>query len=206
MRSVATKQTISLDRHSTGLVLTPKEFDAIEEYDENYHYELINGVVVVNPIPGAYERGPNDLLAYFLLHHQQQHPQGSVLDCTLPQQYVRTRLSRRIADRLIWTGLGRIPQLDEDAPTIAVEFVSKRKRDRDRDYIHKKREYAKAGIKEYWIIDRFKRTMTVFKYQPKGIKEVIIQEGEIYKTPHLPGFELPVARILEAADRLAKAQ
>jgi Uma2 family endonuclease len=124
----------------------------------------------------------------------------------MPQQYVRTRDSRRLADRVIWTGLGRLPDRDVDIPTIAVEFVSKRKRDRDRDYIEKKREYGKAGIKEYWIIDRFQRTLTVVQYGPRGTRERIILEKAIYRSPHLPGFDVPLAAILEAADRLAEAQ
>ena len=206
MSIVSAKQKIVFGRHSTGMILTPKEFDAIEDYDENYCYELINGVVVVSAVPLATERGPNELLGHYLLSYQEHHPHGSALDLTLPHEYVRTPKSRRIADRLIWTGLGRVPSSRNDVPTIAVEFVSKGKRNRERDYIHKKREYGKTGMKEYWIIDRFRRTMTVVSYKPKGAKEQIVPESDIYQTPLLPGFELPLARILEAADRLAKAR
>jgi Uma2 family endonuclease len=163
-------------------------------------------VVVVNPIPLGEETGPNELLGYYLIHYQRTHPQGSALDYTMPQQYVRTPDSRRIADRLIWTGLGRLPDRDLDIPTIAGEFVSQRKRDRDRDYIEKKRDYGKVGIKEYWIIDRFQRTLTVIQYTARGTKERIVRENETYESPHLPGFELPLARILEATDKLAQAQ
>lgn len=200
------KKKIVLGESSNGMLMTPEEFDAVEDYDENYEYEMIHGVVVVNPIPSVEERGANEVLAYFLLHYQQAHAQGSALDCTLPQQYVGIKDSRRLANRVIWAGLGRMPKVREDIPTVAVEFVSRRKRDRDRDYIEKKREYAKTGMKEYWIIDRFERTLTVVKYQRKGSQEQVIKESETYKTPLLPGFELPLARILEAADRLAKAQ
>ena len=38
--------------------MTPEEFDALEEYDENYRYELVHGVLVVTPIPLAEETGP----------------------------------------------------------------------------------------------------------------------------------------------------
>jgi Uma2 family endonuclease len=60
------------------------------------------------------------------------------------------RRNRRKVDRAIWAGLGRLPRKGEN-PTIAVEFVSSRKRDRDRDYETKREEYRKAKIKEYWI-------------------------------------------------------
>ena len=86
-----------------------------------------------------------------------------------------------------------------------MEFVSKRKRDRDRDNIEKKAEYGKAGVKEYWIIDRFQRKMTVVQYKGRSQKVTVVAEKDIYRTPHLPGFELILARILEAADRIAQA-
>jgi len=70
-----------------------------------------------------------------------------------------------------------------------------------RDYQEKRREYRKIGVAEYWIIDRFHRTMTVYRLDGS---EQIAHEGETYRTPHLPGFELPLARLLAAADRWAK--
>lgn len=40
-----------------GLRMTLEEFDAVEDYDEDYMYELVNGVVVVNPLPLAEKPG-----------------------------------------------------------------------------------------------------------------------------------------------------
>ena len=97
-----------LGPESAGLLMSAEEFDEIEQYDDNYQYELVHGVVVVSPIPLPVERGPNELLACFLWQYQETHPQGKALDLTLPQEYVRTATGRRIADRLIWAGLGRM--------------------------------------------------------------------------------------------------
>jgi len=183
-----------------GAQMTPEEFDAIEEYDEEYTYELIHGVLVVNPIPLGEETGPNELLGHFLIAYKDDHPQGGALDNTLPQQYVRTRTGRRLADRVIWAGLGRTPHRLNDRPTVVVEFVAASKRDRRRDYIEKSREYMEIAVPEYWIIDRFQRTMAVVSYHPNGPHERIVQENDIYTTPLLPGFELPLARLLAVAD------
>jgi Uma2 family endonuclease len=200
MSTVSAEPELVLGLESAGILLTPEEFDSIEEYDENYRYELIHGVLVVNPIPLPEETGPNDLLGYLLQDYRYRHPQGAALDHTLPQQYVRTGTGRRIADRVIWAGLGRVPNLAIDVPTIAVEFVSTGRRSRRRDYEEKRLEYRTAGVQEYWIIDRFRRTMTVFRHTPTGFNEHVIAEQEIYRTSLLPGFELPLARLLEAAD------
>jgi Uma2 family endonuclease len=194
-----------LGLETAGILMTPEEFDAVEEYDECYRYELINGVLVVNPIPLAEETGPNELLGRWLLNYREDHPQGAALDYTLPQQYVRTGTSRRLADRLLWTGLGRLPNIRTDLPTIAVEFVSAGRRNRQRDYVEKRREYLAVGIKEYWIIDRFQRKMTVVCGGPAEPSEQVIAETETYHSPLLPGFELPLAPLLAAADRLAEA-
>ena len=141
-----------------------------------------------------------------LFAYQENHPRGGALDLTLPQQYVRTRTSRRLADRLIWAGLGRLASRRRDLAAIAVEFVSAGRRNQRRDYVDKRREYMDAGIPEYWIIDRFRRTLTVIHNRPAGPEEQVIAENHTYQSPLLPGFEVPLAQLLAAADRLAQAE
>ena len=160
MSTPKVESTLRLDGASNGMLLTPEEFDAIVDYDEAYTYELIRGVVIVNPIPSEAESDPNEELGHLLRSYQDSHP-ASTLDKTLSERYLRTPDSRRRADRVIWAGLGRVPDPRSDVPAIAVEFVSRRKRDQRRDYGEKRREYLAIGVMEYWIIDRFRRTMTV---------------------------------------------
>ena len=82
-----------------------------------------------------------------------------------------------------------------------MEFVSAGKRNAIRDYETKRDEYLSVGVVEYWIIDRFRRIMTVYHDRPEGPSELVVNEQETYRTPLLPGFELPLARVLSAADR-----
>jgi Uma2 family endonuclease len=187
---------------SAGMLMTPKQFDAIKRYDERYRYELIRGALIVTPIASAGETNPNEELGVLLRNYRRQHPQGKKLDLTLPQQYVRTRTSRRLADRLIWTGLGRAPNLEKDLPSIAVEFVSASRRDWERDYVVKRREYSKLGIPEYWIVDRFRRIMTVILTERGKQREIVVHENETYRTPRLPGFELPLRELFAAVDEV----
>jgi Uma2 family endonuclease len=199
MSTIAVTQLPRLGPGSAGVLMTPEEFDEITDYDERYRYELINGVLVVSPIPSEAEIDPNEELGYLLRRYQDDHPQGAALDATLPERYVPTR-NRRRADRLIWTGLGRKPRPKTDLPTIVVEFVSKSRRDWRRDYIDKRAEYFEIGIAEYWVIDRFLRRMTVYSSLPSRSPEAVLEENETYRTDLLPGFELPLARLLETAD------
>ncbi len=127
-----------------------------------------------------------------------------MIDLTLPERYVRTLKSRRRADRVVWIGLGRRPDTSRDTPTIVVEFVSKARRDRVRDYEHKRQQYLDLGVAEYWVIDRFQRIMTVFRRNPPetGPEDaLIIHETETYRTDLLPGFDLPLKDLLAVADK-----
>jgi Uma2 family endonuclease len=187
------------------MLRTPEEFVAVTDYDDQYVYELIHGVLIVSPIPGAEERGPNETLAHWLFLYRDQNPQGSALDATLPEHTLGFGDNRRRADRAIWCGLGRLPHEKTDIPAIVVEFVSKRQRDRVRDYQEKRREYQALGVQEYWVIDRFDRTTTVFKHIPGEPPVVVVKAEETYRTALLPGFEPPLARLLKVAEDWAQS-
>jgi Uma2 family endonuclease len=185
---------------SAGIRMTPQEFDAVTHVDDRFRYELIEGILVVSRFPSNAEWDPNEELGHLLRNWRDNHPGGSILDTTLSEQYVYLPNSRRRADRLIWCGLGRMPE-ETEVPTIAVEFVSKDKRDWLRDYVEKRAEYLALGIAEYWVIDRFRKSMTVYRPEDPGPAEQQFGEADIYRTPRLPGFELPLARLFAVADR-----
>jgi Uma2 family endonuclease len=192
------KRPLQLGPEDNGILMTPEEFDRAD-FDELWVFELINGVLVVSPIPSEQEADPNEELGHLLRTYRESHPQGSSLDKTLPERYVRVGSNRRRADRVIWAGLGRRPRKNE-TPTIIVEFVSVRRRDRVRDFETKRDEYFSIEVKEIWIIDRFERNMVVFSRQGGKLRKRLIREEQLYKTALLPGFELPLARLLALAD------
>ncbi len=181
---------------ANGMIMTPEEFDTATEWDSDYRYELVNGVLIVSPPADIGERGPSNYLGGLLAIYQATHPQGHNLDDTVFEETVATAVGRRRMDRAIWAGLGRPPLTMEDIPAIAIEFVSDSSRDRKRDYVHKRQEYEEIGVREYWVIDRFRRQMTVFH----GPDTQILSETETYRTELLPGFELNLAKLFTKAD------
>ncbi|MDZ4686350.1 MAG: Uma2 family endonuclease [Planctomycetaceae bacterium] len=185
---------------ANGLQMSPEEYERATEWDPFYRYELVNGVLVVSPPADIGERSPNDFLGYLLQSYKYSHPLGSHLDETAPEQSVRTSAGWRRMDRAIWAGFNRPIRDTRDVPTITVEYVSDTSRDRRRDFVQKRAEYAAIGVKEYWIIDRFNRSLTVIR----GADVAVIGENQIHKTDLLPGFELPVGRLLAVADRLVE--
>ena len=188
-QAVTRSKRLRLGPRAAGMLLTPEEFDHAR-FKEAWRYELINEVLVVSPSPLRNERDPNEELGLFACDYQESHPQGAALDLTLAEETMRATKNRRRADRVIWAGLGRLPGLNEP-PTIVVEFVSKGRINRERDYVAKRAEYREIGVKQYWIIDRFARTMTVCIFAEDGDQELVIPAGQTYATPLLPGFEFP---------------
>ena len=193
---------------SAGSPMTPEEFDAAEvEPDNGLIYELIDGRVIVMPPPSERERDPNDELGYLLRHDQRQHPRGDAMDKTLPESYVPHAFQRRRCDRAVWCGYGRPIDVREDVPSIAVEFVSEGRRSHTRDYEEKREEYFnEADVKEYWIFNRFERTLTVYRGvldpdDPEA-NETVVRGDEAYSTPLLPGFEVSPAAVFAVLDML----
>ena len=200
--AVLKTRRLRLGPRSAGLLLTSTEFDHAR-VQKGWRYELINGVLVVSPTPSRQERDPNETLGQWFRNYQDGHPQGSALDLTLLDEEIETKQNRRRVDRAIWAGLGRDPE-EGEAPTIAVEFVSKGKINQERNYIAKRAEFREIGVREYWVVDRFRRSLTVYRFGGETDEELHIPADKTYETPLLPGFILELKRLLAAADRWAK--
>ncbi|WP_425616983.1 Uma2 family endonuclease [Anatilimnocola sp. NA78] len=183
---------------SAGLRMSVSEFESMEDFEDGYRFELINGVVIVTPPASDAEMDPNGEFEFMLRYYKYHHPEGKSLDGTMMEREVKTSTGIRRVDRAIWTGLGRSPDSRSDVPSIIVEFVSPGKVAFVRDYEEKRDEYLELGCQEYWVIDRFRRKMTVFRADEQ---EVTVLETQAYTTRLLPGFELPLKRLLHLADQ-----
>lgn len=191
------RPVLALGPDSAGIPRTKTAFRNAR-LDEHHRYELIQGVLIVSPIPSRQERGSNEYLGHLLLLYQES-TDGAALDGTMAEEEIDMGTNLRKVDRALWTGLGH-PPTPADLPSVAVEFVSKGKRNVQRDYIQKRGEYMAAGVKEYWVFNRFEKTMTVFTKHRGKIRERVFREGDVSRTPLLPGFELPLARLFAVAD------
>lgn len=198
MATVA-RQTLYLDSNCNGLQLSPREFDEAE-FEPGWRYELVYGVLIVNPSPSISERDPNEELGHLLRKYQENDPKGNSLNLTVSEQTVRIGPLRRRVDRAIWAGLGRLPDKNE-TPTITVEFVSRGKKNQLRDYQAKRDEYRTAGVQEYWIIDRFEHTLTLYRFGGGKALERTYSQRQIFSSPLLPGFKLSLSRLFALADR-----
>jgi Uma2 family endonuclease len=201
-QTVTRSRRLRLGPRSAGALLSLEEFDRAR-FEEGWRYELINEVLVVSPYPERSARDAVEGLGHTLRNYQESHPQGAALDATLAEETIETKRNRRRADRVIWAGLGHLPG-PHDPPTIVAEFVSEGKVNQERDYVIKRAEYREIGVNEYWIIDRFMKTMTVWTFAADGDRQRVITANQTYETPLLPGYKLSLRRLLDLAARWAK--
>ncbi len=164
-----------------------------------------NGEPVVNPPAGPDSSRRNVSLGAQLWNWNQQTGLGVVFDSSaafsLPNSAVRgPDASWMTRDR--WEALPRIgrERFAHLTPDFVVELRSKR------DYEEKRDEYRASGVREYWIIDRFRRIMRVHRRTPEERVEQVVREDETYQTDLLPGFALPLARLLRRTDSWKKNQ
>ena len=79
---------------------------------------------------------------------------------------------------------------------LAVEIVSSGTEARQRDYVDKRADYAKAGVAEYWIVDPEELLVTVLTLA--GTEYKVFQKchpGEIARSQLLTGLEVSVDQI-----------
>jgi Uma2 family endonuclease len=81
--------------------------------------------------------------------------------------------------------------LIDGVPTLAVEILSPS--DREEETNEKVDEYPAAGVVMVWLVDPHHRTVEV--HRPDGEPELFNVRQELSADPHLPGFQVAVARI-----------
>lgn len=183
---------------SAGIRLTAEEFTRARNFDRLYRYEVVNDVLVVRPNQCHQNRLLSQDLGFRLYTYRLARNERLL---TVYEEPVRTRHSIRRVDRAIWLSTSGEPNPRIDVPVILVDFVSAGRRVMFRDYLDRRDEYLTIGVKEYWVIDRFDRTMTVFTGAVDAPLETVVKESGVYSTPLLPGFALPLADILTEADK-----
>jgi Uma2 family endonuclease len=93
----------------------------------------------------------------------------------------------------------RYHQAYPEGADLVVEVVSGGTEDRKRDLEKKPKEYAEAGIPEYWIVDPQERRITVLVLDGKVYREHgVFVPGQTATSLLLPGFGVDVSSVLEA--------
>jgi Uma2 family endonuclease len=169
--------------------------------DDGWRYEIIEGELFMSPAPDPiHQECGFELMATFR-DFNKKHNLGKVyiapIDVILPGLATPVQPDGLFIfkERLHIVKKGQI----EGAPDIVVEVLSPGNWLTDRR--EKFQNYAKAGVREYWIVNPLARTIELFVLR-KGRYELIGKYGfgETVRSEVLPGFEVQVEEICPAQE------
>ena len=85
------------------------------------------------------------------------------------------------------------------APAIVVEILSPGTRHRDETL--KRQLYARAGVREYWMVDPDRDVVSVCRQSAPGVLETVAEltgrARDALTSPLLPGFELALGQVFD---------
>lgn len=164
--------------------------------------ELVDGRLEILPAPTWFHQWILDFLLERIKDHLRKSKSGGkVLLAPLPTRlFARTIREPDLlsvkAENLLKDIRGYPDKID-----LAIEIVSSGEEARQRDYIDKRADYAKAGVAEYWIVDPDDSLVTVLVLT--GSEYQVAQEchpGDIARSVLLSGLEIPVNQIWALAE------
>lgn len=189
------RSQLTLGPGDEGKLLGAEEY-AAAIYDEPWTYERIHGRLAVMSPEGrdhARKSAPwRDRLGAYALAHP------DIVEVVVSQAWVVIDADNdRIGDIGVYlVRPDRAMNLPDQPPDLMFEIVSPGAANERRDYVEKRHDYHRAGIREYVIIDRFRRTVTVLTLAPDGYEERVLTMEDMYETPLLPGFSVRLAEVL----------
>lgn len=193
-------QTIKIGPADHGRRMSLAEFEHAEA-QEGRLYELGRGVIIVSDVPGprhlmqlnAIRR---QLHAYDLEHPGRIHTIASGSDCKI-------LLADLESERHPDVALYKNPPPEGDdfwaswIPEIVLEVISPGSE--QRDYVEKREEYLRFGVREYWIVDAQREEVLILRRSGGRWVERILRPPDAYRTRLLADFEFRCDLVFEAA-------
>ena len=174
------------------------EADFLEFETANFPAELVDGCLELLPMPTRTHQRMLRYLIGLLQSAVKPSSLGEVLFAPCPIRLAPGHL--REPDLFVAK-----PSESDEPPAAAdvlwvLEIVSPGQLNRDRDLIEKRRDYAKARIPEYWIVDPAEETVTVLSLDAEAYRvHAQFHRGSIATSPLLPELQINVAELFDAA-------
>ncbi|UBF30425.1 Uma2 family endonuclease (plasmid) [Kovacikia minuta CCNUW1] len=173
-------------------------------YDDgtDTRYELVNGELFEMPS----ESDLNNAIAIILIATFLQFVPPSLLRRGTEIVVSGSRATTRIPDVMVLTeessealaGASRSIILpDMPSPQLVVEVVSPGSDNENRDYRHKRSEYAARKIPEYWIIDPSQGRVTLLTLVEGLYEEAVFTGRERLLSPTFPNLQLTAEQVLK---------
>ena len=208
-------------RHSPARLKLPKDFDPAwdivalfppqgewseedylrfgEKLDTHRLIELVDGRIEVLPVPTE----EHQLIVLFLIEALRAFVKPRDLGIVLFSG-LRVRMRAKNFREPDVVFLGKKNHLKRGnrfwrGADLVMEVVNED--DPDRDYVDKRAEYARAGVREYWIVDPRKRTITLLGLKARTyVERGVYRNGEQVASQVLEGFSVQVRDVFAAAE------
>jgi Uma2 family endonuclease len=163
----------------------------------NWLVEFTDGWIEVLPMPSLEHQKTVKYLLRKLDDHVEAKKLGTVVCAPLP---VKIGSGKYREPDIVFLGTGRpVEKKQPVGAELVMEVVSEGEENHKRDLEIKRREYAAAGIPEYWIIDPEKHEITVLTLELTTYREHgVFRPGSRTTSVLLTGFELDVAEVFKA--------
>jgi Uma2 family endonuclease len=179
---------------------TEEDYLALEREIGNQMIKLRDGYLEILPMPDLLHQLIVKMLLGRLDNFVIPSQLGEVTMAPLPVRLGRRRFrepdigffeAHRIKD----------PRTPAEGADLVMEVVSPGSQSRERDFVEKRHDYAKARIREYWIVDPQERTITVLTLAGKTYKvHGVFEPGEQATSKLLKGFTVSVSDVFAAGD------
>ncbi|MCY3020704.1 MAG: Uma2 family endonuclease [Planctomycetota bacterium] len=179
----------------TDIKFTYEEYRALPETGPRY--QLVDGDLLMSPSPTSRHQAVLVRLLNALVNHAERSEAGRVfcapLDVILSEEDVFQPdllfISREHGSRIASEGIRGVPDL-------CVEVLSPSTR--DLDLKTKRRQYARFGLPELWIVDPDANSLHVFRLQEDADNAAaVLTAKDTLTTPLLPGFTLKLDKLFE---------
>lgn len=174
-----------------------KEEDYFSLPDTNRYVELSDGRIIMPPHPTFSHQEALKRLFLRLQAYVEKNNLGIVQIAPLP---VRLWPGKIREPDIFFIGKEHSDRIGErvcGVPDLVVEVISSSTERTDR--VEKFLEYAKAGIREYWLIDPEKKTVEV--YSLRGGDYILVGKysgSQVATSEMLPGFKLRASELFLA--------
>lgn len=162
------------------------------DFEEGWLYELARGVVVVIEIPGINHGRTVRRTTRMFLNYDDACP--GIMNYSAGGAECRLRLPGMQSDRHPDHAVYLLPPPEGPrpwtrwVPEIVVEVLSEGSE--ERDLVEKRKEYLRAGVVEYWILDPFGRRLVVLQRAGDVWHDLVVPAGGCYPPHLLPGLEV----------------
>ena len=158
---------------------------------------MIEGELFASKAPGLTHQNVSMNLAFNLRTFLRENPIGHLW---LTPGVVFSEISGVIPD-IVYVSKERLSEVVAGeritaAPDLSIEIVSPGAENEKRDRVAKRRLYGQYGVKEYWVVDPFSRTVDIYHLRGNSLRpQATYREGDVLVSLLLPSFSCKVEDI-----------